>query len=115
MAGTCPPKGNIMPKKTYTTSEIAKELDVYPMTVARWIDNGELKAFITPGKHRRVSKEDLIEFCKKHNKPLPFSLEIKNRNKILIIDDDKKLIDVVIELNDLELHEPVNHQYKRTQ
>ncbi|RLD16155.1 MAG: hypothetical protein DRI36_06100, partial [Caldiserica bacterium] len=60
-----------MSEKTFTTFDIAKILDVYPSTVAKWIDKGELNAFTTPGGHRRVRKSDLVSFLKKHNIPVP--------------------------------------------
>ena len=84
-----------MKKKTFTTFDIAGMLDVYPTTVADWIDNGKLKAFTTPGGHRRVNSEDLLEFLKKYNMPIPaemVSSENTEKKKILIVDDDPKFV-----------------------
>ncbi|MFH1416590.1 MAG: helix-turn-helix domain-containing protein [Elusimicrobiota bacterium] len=51
----------------YTTGEIAVIIDVEYKTVARWVDNGSIKGFVTPGGHRRVYKEDLIKFLDENN------------------------------------------------
>ena len=77
-------------KKTFTTFDISKMLDVYPTTVADWIDEDKLKAFTTPGGHRRVSRKDLLEFLKKHNMPVPEEF-VKTR-AILVVDDDEKVV-----------------------
>jgi excisionase family DNA binding protein len=39
---------------TYSTAEIAKKLGISLQTVQRWVDSGRLKAWRTPGGHRRV-------------------------------------------------------------
>ena len=80
-------------KKTFTTFDIAKMLDVYPTTIADWIDEDKLKAFTTPGGHRRVSREDLLEFLQKHNMPIPEEF-VKTR-VILVVDDDEKVVYVL--------------------
>ena len=84
--------------KTYTTFSISRICDVYPTTVANWIDEGKLKAFITPGGHRRVSKVDLIEFLKKHNMPMPDKFKDSYRQKILVVDDDRLVRDSIIKV-----------------
>jgi excisionase family DNA binding protein len=83
-----------MHKKTYTTFKIAKMLDVYPSTIANWIDEGKLKAFNTPGGHRRVLEPDLIAFIKQHNMPLPAGLLVEE-TKILVVDDDPAILQLV--------------------
>ncbi|MDD5066699.1 MAG: response regulator [bacterium] len=80
--------------KNFTTFDIARLLDVYPTTVAKWIDEKRLKAFITPGGHRRVDSESLYGFLKKHDMPIPPELkhlETKGEKRVLIIDDNVKL------------------------
>ena len=83
-----------MQKKTYTTFKIAKMLDVYPSTIANWIDEGKLAAFNTPGGHRRVLEPDLIAFIKKHHMPLPAGLTPEDI-KILVVDDDPAILELV--------------------
>ncbi len=84
-----------MKKTIFTTFIIAKLLDVYPTTIANWIDQGKLKAFSTPGGHRRVANKDLLEFLKKYKMPVPDELIIlksPNKKKVLIVDDDPKVL-----------------------
>ncbi len=83
-----------MRKKTYTTFKIAKMLDVYPSTVADWVDKGKLAAFNTPGGHRRVLEPDLIAFIKRHKMPLPAGL-VPEKIKILVVDDDPAILQLV--------------------
>ncbi len=84
-----------MEDKTFTTFYIAKLLDVYPTTVAKWIDEGRVKAFVTPGGHRRVRYADLLDFLKKYELPIPFELRSSDRKKILIIDDDEMVLESI--------------------
>jgi excisionase family DNA binding protein len=84
-----------MHKKTYTTFKIAKMLDVYPSTVADWADKGTLKAFSTPGGHRRVLPEDLKAFLKKHKMPIPPGLDLRPLT-ILVVDDDPIIIQAIV-------------------
>ena len=74
--------------KTYTTYEIARYCDVYPSSVIHWINDGKLKAYVTPGGHHRITRENLIEFLKRFGIPIPRELAADDRKKILIVDDD---------------------------
>jgi excisionase family DNA binding protein len=79
-----------MPEKTYTTYEIAGFCDVYPSSVINWIDDGKLKAYVTPGGHHRVTREDLLKFLKQFNIPIPAELEEREK-RVLIVDDDAEM------------------------
>lgn len=79
-----------MPERTYTTTEISRICDVYPATVINWIDSGELRAYVTPGGHRRVTRTDLLEFLKKFSVPVPPEL-LMERKHILIVEDDLEM------------------------
>ncbi|PKM99760.1 MAG: hypothetical protein CVU78_04660 [Elusimicrobia bacterium HGW-Elusimicrobia-2] len=85
-------------EKTYTTFDISKICGVYPTTVANWIDKGSLKAFITPGGHRRVGQVALLKFLKKYNVPAPREIIVPaagKRKRILVVDDDKLVLEVI--------------------
>ncbi|MBN1515286.1 helix-turn-helix domain-containing protein [Candidatus Sumerlaeota bacterium] len=74
-----------MSRKHYTTFDIAKICDVQPATVAYWIEHGQIPAHRTPGGHRRVAPEDLLEFLVAHSMPLPEDLYRQFRTRVLII------------------------------
>ena len=80
-----------MTEKTFTTYQIAKFCDVYPSSVINWINDGKLKAFVTPGGHHRVLREDLVRFLNGCGIPLPTGLAGDARRKVLIVDDDEEL------------------------
>ncbi|MFC2091377.1 response regulator [Elusimicrobiota bacterium] len=83
---------NYKEKKTYSTADISKLLDVYPATVAKWIDKGELKAYVTPGGHRKVKKMDLLDFMNKYKMPIPEDFNINHCAKILVVDDEEEIV-----------------------
>ncbi len=81
-----------MKKESYTTTQIGEICQVTVTTVIVWIDKGMLTAFKTIGGHRRVWKSVLFEFLKKNDLPIPDELEYLGIKKVLIIDDDEKVV-----------------------
>ena len=77
-----------MDKKAYGTYEIADICHVTPSTVGNWIGKGLLPTFSTGGGHRRVWKDDLLSFLKKHNIPVSGGLVANGKMNILIVDDE---------------------------
>lgn len=84
-----------MAKDFYTTHEVSKFCSVYPTTVINWVKDGTLPAYTTPGGHRRIKKEDLIKLMKKNNMPLPDELIKTDKNRVLVIDDDIKILKMI--------------------
>ncbi|WP_415893678.1 response regulator [Neptuniibacter sp. PT8_73] len=75
--------------KAYTSGDVAKICGVSLRTVIRWIEKGELKGFKLPGRgNNRVSEDNLINFLKAHDIPLPEELFSPGKNLILIVDDE---------------------------
>lgn len=87
-----------MPEKIYTTYQIGKFCQVNIRTVIRWIETGKLKAYSTPGGHRRVKWSDLITFLTQNRMPIPQELEEAKRKKILVVDDDLDFLDIVTKI-----------------
>jgi excisionase family DNA binding protein len=54
-------------EKPMTTGQVAKKLFVHMRTVLNWINEGRIKAYSTPGNHRRITREEFNKFCKKYN------------------------------------------------
>ena len=46
-------------KKWFTTYEVARILDVSPMTVWRWCKSGKIKAVKTPGGYYSIPREEV--------------------------------------------------------
>lgn len=85
-----------MPENIYTTYQIGKFCQVNIRTVIRWIETGKLKAYSTPGGHRRVKWSDLINFLTQNKMPIPKELEEAKKKKILVIDDDPDFLETAI-------------------
>lgn len=79
-----------MPEKTYTTHDIARFCDVYPSSVINWISSGDLKSYLTPGGHHRITREDLTVFLTKFRIPIPNELVARPR-RVLIVDDEVEI------------------------
>lgn len=64
--------------------EVARLASVSPSTVLAWIDSGALRAYRTPGGHRRVAARVLVDFLRRNGMPVPRELTAG----VLLIDDD---------------------------
>jgi len=78
----------------FTTFEISQICGVNPTTVQNWIKGKKLRAFQTPGGHRRVRREDLVIFMKEFGMPIPEDLS-KNPPLVMIVDDENDIIDML--------------------
>src|SRR3989338_6721954 len=84
-----------MGKNFYTTHEVSRLCAVYPTTVINWIKEGILPAYTTAGGHRRIKKDDLLKLMKRNNMPIPEELAKQEKNKVLVIDDDPKILRMI--------------------
>ncbi|HAF95341.1 MAG TPA: hypothetical protein DER10_00140 [Elusimicrobia bacterium] len=76
-----------MREKSYTTFQAAKFCDVYPSTVISWVNQNKMRAYTTPGGHRRIIKSDLVDFMKEYKLPIAAEL-LRRRSRVLIVEDD---------------------------
>ena len=76
-----------MNKRVLTTYQVARFCKVHHTTVINWVKEGILKAYTTPGGHRRIKKEDLLVFMKKYNIPMP-ELLMRKAKRVLVVEDD---------------------------
>ena len=90
-----------------TSAEVASLVGVSPRTVSNWIRDGHLRAYKTPGGHARVTEEDLRRFLDERGiRPLPApssstyprSTPATQRKRVLFIDDDENLLDIIREV-----------------
>jgi len=77
-----------MTERVFTTVDVAKLCKVSLRTVIRWVDEGKLPSFRTPGGHRRVREEDLMKFMEQYK--IPFAVGNKNEAKKILILEEKK-------------------------
>lgn len=85
---------NTNPEKPWMTpKEVAERMRVSPITVRSWSQRGILAADITPGGHRRYSRDVVEQFERTWN---PASNNGPMR--ILIVDDDAPLVGFLTEL-----------------
>jgi len=81
-------------KVIFTTHEVSHLLHVNPRSVINWIEQSLLSSYRTPGGHRRIRREDLLAFLRKHQIPTPESL-VDEKFSVLIVDDEKEIVDIL--------------------
>lgn len=77
-------------KQIFTVPEAARYCCVDRVTFWRWVKSGNIKAWVTPGGHHRIDREDLEAFVRE--KGIFSGYPEKNDKKnILIVDDDENI------------------------
>lgn len=80
-----------------TVFKASKLCSVSPKTIINWIESGLIKAYKTPGGHRRINRNDLIAFMEKQGMPLPEKDADTGRIKILVVDDDPIIVESIVQ------------------
>ena len=81
-------------KNVYTTHEVSKLLQVNPRSVINWIEQDLLNSYRTPGGHRRIRRDDLLAFLRKHQIPIPPALT-EEKLKVLIVEDEDSIVKIL--------------------
>lgn len=81
-------------KQSFSTSEVAKYCHVTADTIRKWAEAGRINVFKTPGGHRRIRREELINFLRDNGIPLHEDLS-DDGVKVLVVDDDKTILAVI--------------------
>jgi excisionase family DNA binding protein len=84
-------------KEILTTFEAARYCHVHPGTIKNWIRNGMLKAFKTPGGHRRIYRSDLDIFLKDMDIPVTRE-ESGRRRKVLVAEPAYRVREAITRL-----------------
>ncbi len=53
--------------------------DIHRNTVLKWINEGHIKAFKTPGGHNRIPHGELLSFLKRYEMPIREELKLHQR------------------------------------
>ncbi|MGC4116451.1 MAG: excisionase family DNA-binding protein [Myxococcales bacterium] len=78
-----------MQRRYFTTFEASHFLGVSLPTIVNWIKANRLKAHRTPGGHRRIAREELAGFIRRHGMPMPPELEGEGEAaRIMVLHDD---------------------------
>lgn len=80
-----------------TVFKASKYCSVSPKTIINWIESGLIKAYKTPGGHRRINRNDLIAFMEKQGMPIPDKETDTGRIKILVVDDDPIIVESIVQ------------------
>ncbi|MGK0358539.1 MAG: excisionase family DNA binding protein [Bradymonadia bacterium] len=83
----------------FSTHSAAKFCRVTPMTIIRWIEEGRIKAYKTPGGHRRIMRADLEDFCRRSGIPMQWEVRVEKdeARRVLIIDDNADVVDSILD------------------
>ena len=84
-------------KTVFTTGEAAKICKVSQQTIIRCFDAGQLKGFRVPGsRFRRIPRDQLVQFMRENG--IPTDELISGKRKLLIVDDDQDLVEVLVDV-----------------
>ncbi len=84
-------------KQVFTTGEAAQVCKVSQQTIIRCFDAGRLQGFRVPGsRFRRIPRAELIRFMKAND--IPTDLLEGSRKRLLVVDDDKEILQVFSEV-----------------
>jgi excisionase family DNA binding protein len=79
---------NLHSERLLTSHEVGDLLQVNPSSVKKWVNEGRIAAFRTPGGHRRIRVADLVDFLNRHSMPIPRPLAGASKQRLLVVDDD---------------------------
>lgn len=102
-----PPPARSQASDLLTTGDIARYCSVSTNAVKKWIRQGDLPAFQTPGRHFRVLREDFRRFLLRHGMPVSPDFFPGRRQRVLIADDEPMIRELVQELVLSAADEPV--------
>lgn len=92
--------------EVFTVFKASKHCNVSPKTIINWIDAGHIKAYRTPGGHRRINRRDLENFMRKQGIPIPETeIEEDGRKKILVVDDDPIIVESIVQALEEDEHD----------
>lgn len=89
-------RSQIAARSCLTTGQVARHCQVSIPAVKRWIQDGRLAVFRTPGGHSRIELQELQRFLRQYGMPSYPSSAPELR--ILIVDDELSIVDFFVDL-----------------
>lgn len=81
-----------------TTGDVAGYCGASRMGVLRWIRQGKLKAYTTPGGHYRIRPADFRDFLEQFDLPVDDSFFAGVANRVLVVTGDVATLGAIIEV-----------------
>lgn len=88
----------------FTVYQASQYCRASSQTIINWIDAGYIKAYKTPGGHRRINKKDLEAFMEKQGIPIPKEETKDTRKRILVVDDDPIIVESIVQALEEDEH-----------
>ncbi|HDM09718.1 MAG: response regulator [Deltaproteobacteria bacterium] len=88
-----------------TVYKASKYCNVSPKTIINWIESGHIRAYKTVGGHRRIKREDLIDFMKNQGMPIPDEVDMEGKKRILVVDDDPIIVETIVQALEEDEHD----------
>lgn len=61
----------IMAETYITTHQAAEFIQVNPSSINKWVKEGRIECYRTPGGHRRIQAGNFVSFLTAHEMPVP--------------------------------------------
>lgn len=74
-----------------TTGQAAEYCHVSQATIVNWIRDRQLKAYTTPGGHRRIPRTELVSFLQAHGMPVDPALRRADGRGVLLVGDGPRI------------------------
>lgn len=79
-----------------TTGDVARYCQVSSVTVFRWVRNGKLKAYTTPGGHYRIRKGDFHAFLKESGMPILDDFFGDYVRRVLLVSNEPQIVGFIV-------------------
>jgi excisionase family DNA binding protein len=91
-AGSRPVASKRRLKRYLTTGKVGEMLEVSPAAIKKWIQQGKLAAFRTPGGHFRILADEFERFQKTHG----FGMGTGEPLRVLVVDDQLDVAELIV-------------------
>jgi len=81
-----------MLRRYLTTGKVGEMLEVSPAAIKKWIQQGKLAAFRTPGGHFRILADEFERFQKTHG----FGAGAGEPPRVLVVDDQSEVAEALV-------------------